>query len=351
MKKLLAILLVLCMVLAAAACGSKEAAAPAADTKTDAAPAAAETLKDKAAKVNRKDQFITVLTGPTSGIYYPIGGAFATALQNYGYTTSATATGATAENINAILTNQGELAVAMSDSVLQATGAWGAYEGKEKADLRFMMSLWPNYVQIVTTEDSGIKKFEDIKGHKVGVGAPNSGVELNARMIFEAYGMSYSDCQVDYLNYGEAIEQMKNGQCDVAFVTSGLGNATITELGVTKKIVFIPVEGDALKRLCEKYPCYFEGTIPGDTYGTGVDTTTAAVMNILLVSKSLPDEVVYDMLVGIFDQELATIQGSHKTAKANISLEQALRVVPIKVHPGAKAFYEDRGFTVNEPAS
>ena len=128
MKKLLAILLVLCMVLAAAACGSKEAAAPAADTKTDAAPAAAETLKDKAAKVNRKDQFSTVLTGPTSGIYYPIGGAFATALQNYGYTTSATATGATAENINAILTNQGELAIAMSDSVLQAVGAWGAYE-------------------------------------------------------------------------------------------------------------------------------------------------------------------------------------------------------------------------------
>ena len=201
MKKLLALMLVLCMVIAAVACGSKEAAAPAAtETKTDAAPAAAETLKEKAAKVNRKDQFITVLTGPTSGIYYPIGGAFATALQNYGYTTSATATGATAENINAILTKQGELAVAMSDSVLQATGAWGAYEGKEPADLRFMMSLWPNYVQIVTTADSGITKFEDIKGRKVGVGNPNSGVELNARMIFEAYGMTYNDCKVDYLS-------------------------------------------------------------------------------------------------------------------------------------------------------
>ena len=333
MKKLLAILLVLCMVLVTV-------------------PALAEgdsDLKEKAEKFDRGNEFITVGTGPTSGIYYPIGGAFATALQNYGYTTSATATGATAENINAILTNQGELAIAMSDSVLQATGAWGAYEGKEKADLRFMMSLWPNYVQIVTTEDSGIKKFEDIKGHKVGVGAPNSGVELNARMIFEAYGMTYNDCKVDYLSYGEAIEQMKNGQCDVAFVTSGLGNATITELGVTKTIVFIPVEGEALKRLCDKYPCYFEGTIPAATYGTESDTTTAAVMNIMLVSKDLPDEVVYDMLVGIFDQELATIQGSHKTAAANISLEQALRVVPIKVHPGAKAFYEDRGFTVNDP--
>ena len=142
---------------------------------------------------------------------------------------------------------------------------------------------------------------------------------------------------------------MKNGQCDVAFVTSGLGNATISELGYTKEIVFIPVEGEALKRLCDKYPCFFEGTIPAATYGTASDTTTAAVMNVMLVSKDLPDEVVYDMLVGIFDHELATIQASHKTAAANISLEQALRVVPIKCHPGAKAFYEDRGFTVNEP--
>ena len=348
MKKMLAIVLVLCLAFAAAACEGSGTAAPAAEA---GAGTEAQTLKEKAAAVNRKDQFVTVLTGPTSGIYYPIGGAFAIALQNYGYTTSATATGATAENINAILTNQGELAVAMSDSVLQATGAWGAYEGKEPADLRFMMSLWPNYVQIVTTADTGIKTFEDIKGRKVGVGAPNSGVELNARMIFEAYGMSYDDCQVDYLSYGEAIEQMKNGQCDVAFVTSGLGNATITELGVTKEIVFVPVEGEALKNLCEKYPCYFEGTIPAETYGTAADITTAAVMNIMLVGKDLPDEVVYDMLTGIFDQELATIQGSHKTAAANISLEQALRVVPIKVHPGAKAFYEDRGFTVTEPAA
>lgn len=85
-----------------------------------------------------------------------------------------------------------------------------------------MMRLWPNYVQLVTVESTGIKSVEDLKGKRVGVGAPNSGVELNARMIYEAYGMTYEDSQVDYLSYGEAIDQMKNGQCDAAFVTSGL---------------------------------------------------------------------------------------------------------------------------------
>ncbi len=299
---------------------------------------------DAAAKVNKDDHFITVLTGPTSGIYFPIGGAFATALGNYGDTTSSTATGAAAENINAILTGQGEMAIAMSDSVLQAYSGTGAYKGVAPAsNLKMMMSLWPNYVQLVTTTDSGIKTFADLKGKRVGVGAPNSGVELNARMIFEAHGMTYDECKVDYLSYGEAIGQMKNGQCDAAFVTSGLGNATIKELGVNKDIYIVPIQGDALNNLIAKYPCFAPGTIPKTTYDTAVDTTTATVMNIMLVKSDLPNEVVYDLLTGI-NKELATIQASHKTAASNIIPEYYLRATPISLHPGAEQWYKDNGF-------
>ncbi|MDR3165019.1 MAG: TAXI family TRAP transporter solute-binding subunit [Synergistaceae bacterium] len=300
--------------------------------------------------VKRSDYFITVLTGPSSGIYFPIGGAFATFLGSIGYDTSATATGATAENINALLTGQGEMAIAMADSVIQAIEAFGAFEGKKPAtDLRAMMGLWPNYCQIVTTADSGIKKFEDMKGKRVGVGAPNSGVELNARMMFEAHGMTYGDCKVDYLNYGEAIDQMKNGLCDVAFVTSGLGNATILELGTSKKISFVPVEGEALKKLIEKYPFYIEATIPKEIYKSDNDTTTAAVMNIMLVSKSLPNEVVYDLLENIYSLAgLDAIQASHATAKANITPGTALRGIEgtsVLLHDGAAQYYKDKGVT------
>ncbi len=301
-----------------------------------------------APQVDRANQFITVLTGPSSGIYFPIGGAFSTFLGSIGYRTSATATGATAENINALLTGQGEMAIAMADSVIQAVESFGAYEGKPPAkELRSIMGLWPNFCQIVTTADSGIKSFEDMKGKRVGVGAPNSGVELNARMMFEAHGMSYADCRVDYLNYGEAIDQMKNGQCDVAFVTSGLGNATIMELGTTKKIQFVPVEGEALKNLLEKYPFYIEATIPKETYGTDADTTTAAVMNIMIVHEELPADVVYDVLDNFYSEKgLEAIQASHTTAKENIKPETALRGIvgtSVPLHPGAIQYYQDKG--------
>ena len=334
MKKFLALLMMIVMALTVAACGGGG------DKKAD--------NKAAAGKVDRSKEFITVLTGPTSGIYFPIGGAFSKVVGEMGYKTSATATGATAENINAILTGKGEMAIAMSDSVIQAVEAFGAYQGKPKAEnLRAMMGLWPNVCQIVTTKDSGITKFTDLKGKRVGVGAPNSGVELNARMMFEAHGMTYKDAKVDYLSYGEAIDQIKNGQCDVAFVTSGLGNATIKELGTAKEIVFVPVEGEALKKLTAKYPFYVEWKIPKETYGTKVDTTTAAVMNIMLVSKNLSDDVVYDLLTGIYSQKgLETIGASHATAKREIKPETALRGIKgtsVKLHPGAEKYYKEKG--------
>ena len=334
MKKFLALMMMIVMAFTVAACGGGG------DKKAD--------NKAAAGKVDRSKEFITVLTGPTSGIYFPIGGAFSKVVGEMGYKTSATATGATAENINAILTGKGEMAIAMSDSVIQAVEAFGAYQGKPKAEnLRAMMGLWPNVCQIVTTKDSGITKFTDLKGKRVGVGAPNSGVELNARMMFEAHGMTYKDAKVDYLSYGEAIDQIKNGQCDVAFVTSGLGNATIKELGTAKEIVFVPVEGEALKKLTAKYPFYVEWKIPKETYGTKVDTTTAAVMNIMLVSKNLSDDVVYDLLDGIYSQKgLETIGASHATAKREIKPETALRGIKgtsVKLHPGAEKYYKEKG--------
>ena len=209
-------------------------------------------------------------------------------------------------------------------------------------------NIYPqNVFNVVALKSSGIRTAADLKGKRIGVGAPNSGVEINARMIFEAHGMTYKDVKIDYLNYGEAIDQMKNGLIDAAFVTSGLGNATIRELGVTKKIAFVPVDGEARQRLIKKYPFYIESTIPAATYGTASDTPTAAVMNILVADKKLPADVVYDLLKNIFSPTgLETIQGSHATAKAHIKPENALRGIAgtaVPLHEGAIRYYKEVG--------
>ena len=344
MKKLLAILLVLCMILSIAACGKKETATETkTDAKTEAAPAA-ETLKDKAAKFDRKNQFLTVGTGPTSGIYFPIGGAFATALKDYGYQTSAEATNATGQNIQNILKGDCEIAIAMQDAVMQAYTATGAYEGKDKAsDLRALMRLWPNYVQLVTTANTGIKSVYDLKGKRVGVGAANSGVEINARMILNAYGITYDDITPDYLAYGEAIDNMKNGQCDAVFVTSGLPNATVMELGVSYDMVVVPIDGEGREKLVSEYPYYAKSVIPANTYNNKEDVEGVFVYNIMLVRKDLSDEMVYDLLTGIF-QNIATIKASHNAANKNIDITFGVDDIQLPLHPGAEQFWKDNGY-------
>lgn len=352
MKKIAASILSVTMLASLTACGSSGSTASTTAAATTAAPAVTEAqggATEAAAEagkveIDRAKEFVTVATGPTSGIYYPIGGAFATALGNAGYKTSAQATGASVENINLILNGEAEIAISMQDSVMQAYEGFGAFETAEP-DLRAMMRLWPNYVQLVTLESTGIKSVEDLKGKRVGVGAPNSGVELNARMIYEAYGMSYEDSTVDYLSYGEAIDQMKNGQCDAAFVTSGLPNATVSELAFSYDMVIVPIDGEGRDKLIADYPFFAASTIPADTYNNKEDVESVFVYNIMLVNKDLSDDMVYDMLDVIFaDDGISTIKASHNTADKNIDITFGVDDVKIPLHDGAAKWWKDHGY-------
>ena len=205
------------------------------------------------------------------------------------------------------------------------------------------MRLWPNYVQLVTTSNTGIHSVEDLRGKRVGVGAANSGVEINARLILAAYGMSYDDIQPDYLAYGEAIDNMKNGQCDAVFVTSGLPNSSVMELSVSYDMVVVPIDGEGRDKLVEEYPYYAKATIPANTYNNKEDVESVFVYNIMLVRKELSDDMVDDMLTGIFEN-IETIQASHNAANKNIYLDVGVGDLQLPLHPGAEAFWREQGY-------
>ena len=344
MKKVISCVMCAALAVSMTACSGSSTAGNA-DTKAEVSSAeSGKEAAPSATGIDRASEFVTVATGPTSGIYYPIGGAFATALGNAGYKTSAQATGASVENINLITNGEAEIAISMQDSVMQAYEGFGAFD-TPNPDLRAMMRLWPNYVQLVTTADTGIKSVEDLKGKRVGVGAPNSGVELNARMIYEAYGMTYEDSEVDYLSYGEAIDQMKNGQCDAAFVTSGLPNSTVSELAFSYDMVIVPIDGEGRDRLIEEYPFFAASTIPAGTYNNEEDVESVFVYNIMLVNKDLSDDMVYDMMDCIFsDEGISTIKASHNTADKNIDISFGVDDVKIPLHDGAAKWWQDHGY-------
>lgn len=277
---------------------------------------------------------IRVATGPDSGLYYPIGLAFAEVLAERGYQAQAIVTPGTVENIDLIRSGEANVAIVMMDSLLQAYNS--------KADLCVMMPLYPNTVQVVATKESGIINFEDLKGKKVAVGAASSGVEKNAVTILKAYNMGYQDINEMYLDYGEAMKELEKGTIDAAFLTSGIPNSTIFNLAEKVPVHLVSIEGPGRDALLAANPHFSAGIIPENTYTNSEKVETVTIMNVMLVSKHLPDKVVYDLLEGIF-ADMATIQTAHEVARNYLYAEMPISPLAVPFHPGAEQFFRDKG--------
>lgn len=287
--------------------------------------------------------FINVLTGGTSGVYYPLGVALSQEFSAIeGAKPSVQATKASVENLNLLQKGRGELAFALGDSV---SNAWqGVAEAGFKAplkNLRAIAGTYQNYIQVVANQETGIQTLADLKGKRVSVGAPKSGTELNARAIFKAAGMSYEDlARVEFLPYAESVELIKNRQLDATLQSSGLGMAAIRDLATTMAVTFVEIPEAVVSKIGS--PVYQPGVIPAGTYeGQDTDVSTVAITNLLVSHKKVPEEVAYQMTKLMFEN-LDDVVKAHAAAKA-IRLDKATKNLPIPLHPGAERYYKEAG--------
>jgi TRAP transporter TAXI family solute receptor len=290
------------------------------------------------------EQFVNVLTGGTSGVYYPLGVALANVIGKAmpDVKTSVQSTKASVENLNLLQAGRGEIAFTLGDSL---SDAWkGNEEAGFKAPLkklRGIAAIYPNYIQIVARADAGIKTIADLKGKKISVGAPKSGTELNARAILGAAGITYKDfAKVEYLPFGESVELMKNRQLDVTLQSAGLGVSSLRDLATSVDIVVVAIPPDVVKKVGD--PAYIDATIPANTYkGQTTDVPTAAVQNFLVTHEGVPTDVVYGMTKALWTN-LDQLVAAHAAAKA-IVLKNALHGMPVPLHPGAEKYYKEVG--------
>ena len=291
----------------------------------------------------KADTFINILTGGTSGVYYPLGVALSKIYGDKipGARPQVQSTKASVENLNLLQKGKGEIALALGDSVKLAWEGDAEVGFKQKLDkLRGIAAIYPNFIQIVASKESGIKTFADLKGKGLSVGAPKSGTELNARKIFQTAGMSYSDLgKTEYLPFAESVELIKNRQLDATLQSAGLGVASIRDLATSLPIQMVAVPAEVAEKLG---PPYIAEDIPAKTYeGQTEAVGTVAIRNILVTHSDVPEEVVYQMTKQLFEN-LYQMVAAHKAAKA-IKLETATKGVPVPLHPGAERYYKEKG--------
>lgn len=290
-----------------------------------------------------KADFYNVLTGGTSGVYYPLGVAVSKVIgENIeGARPSVQATKASVENLNLLQDGKGEIAFTLGDSLALAwAGDAEAGFSKPLDNLRGIAAIYPNVIQIVASEESGIRTLEDLRGKRISVGAPKSGTELNARAILAAAGLSYEDLEkVEFLPFAESVELMKNRQIDATLQSAGLGVASIRDLATSVPITVVAIPASVV----EAAGAPFVATeIPAGTYeGQEESAPSAAVLNYLVTHAEMSDDAVYAMTKAIFEN-LPELANAHAAAR-DIAIESARQGMPVPMHPGAERYLAERG--------
>lgn len=287
-------------------------------------------------------KFINIATGGTAGTYYPLGGAIAEILNKNipGMNASAQSTGASVANINMLKDGKVDIALVQNDITYYAANGSEMFKDKKVASLKGIATLYPETIQIVALEKTGIKSVADLKGKRVAVGAAGSGTEANARQILEIYGITYNDIKVQYLSFGEAASGLKDGNVDVAFVTAGHPTAAIQDIAAQNKVALIPVEADKADALIKKYPFYTKLVIPSDTYKQGKDVPAVAVMAMLVATDKMNADLGYQITKSIYSN-LDRIKASHAVGKF-ITKEKAKDGMPIGLLPGAEKYFNEK---------
>lgn len=288
--------------------------------------------------------YMSIATGGTSGTYYPIGGAIASAVSKGGKIKCTAETGnASVANSNLIATKGIEVAFVQNDITYWAYNGELMFQGKPLKNLRSIAALYPEHIHLVIAKDANIKTIYDLKDKRVGVGAPGSGVEGDVQAIFKVAELKYDDLKkADFLDFAATSSRFKDNQIDAGFVVAGYPVASIMDLTTTKDVGLLSFSDEFVKKLTDAYPFLIKSVIPGKTYrGIDNDTTTPAVMAILITNDSVSEDDVYYFTKAMFDN-LDDVHASHAKGK-EINLETALQGLTAPLHPGAVKFYKEKG--------
>jgi len=296
-------------------------------------------------------QNISIGTGGTGGVYYPMGGGMASVLSKYvpGMQATAEVTGGSVDNLKLIATGKPYIGFSMADAAQDAYKGEDKFKGT-KVPLRTLMILYPNHMHVVTVEGTGITKMADLKGKRVSTGSPGSATEVMAFRVIEAAGLDKDkDMTRERLGVAESVNAMKDRKIDAFFWVGGLPTAAVTDLANTPNTKIRMIDhAELVAAMNAKWGnLYVQDAIPKGTYkGMDADNRQATVMNILVANENMDEKTAYTIVKTIFDKR-DDVVAVHKEA-ANIKLEnQKAAATPAPFHPGALKYFAEKGVKVN----
>ncbi|MGA4544620.1 TAXI family TRAP transporter solute-binding subunit [Uniformispora flossi] len=276
---------------------------------------------------------VSIATGVPTGVYHRYGQLLAPRLRNnLQERVTIDATGGSVENLERVLDGRDTLGIATADSVANLAA-------EQRSGLRAVARLYDDYVQLVVRRNSPVQKLEDLRGLRVVIGPPGSGVELIARRILATVGMDPErDLAPVRAGIGDAAAQLRDGQVDAFFWSGGLPTGAVSELTSATEIRFVPL-GDTAKRLREQFgQVYREAVIPADAYAGGREVPTVAVPN-LLVTRADADTGLIRRVTGVVMGNREAIGSEVHAAQLVDPRTAVFTDPPLMLHEGARLWY------------
>jgi uncharacterized protein len=295
-------------------------------------------------------QNISIGTGGTGGVYYPLGGGMAAVLSKYvqGMQATAEVTGGSVANLQLIGTGKPYLGMTMADATLDAYKGEDKFKGKP-VPVRTLLVMYPNRMHVVTIEGTGISTMKDLKGKRVSTGSGGSATEVMAFRVIEASGLDKDkDLKRERLGVAESVNALKDRKIDAFFWVGGLPTAAVTDLANTPGVKIKMIDhSQAVAGMNKKYGnLYVVDTIAKAVYnGMDKDNKIATVNNLLVAHQNMDDKTAYNIVKAVFEHKDDLVR-VHKEAE-NIKLENQKKTAsPVPWHPGAVKYFADKGIKI-----
>ncbi|MFB7031075.1 TAXI family TRAP transporter solute-binding subunit [Streptomyces sp. NPDC056295] len=285
---------------------------------------------------------ITFSTGVPTGVYQQYGELLKHALAqdlpevSIGLTDSE----GSQQNLARVASGEADFTIATADAVAQ-------YQRERKPGferLRGCARLYDDYVQLVVRKGSSLRRVEDLKGLRVGVGQDGSGVRLIADRVLAAAGLApVRDVRAVSAGIDTMPGLLERGELDAFFWSGGLPTKAVQALSERASVRLIPLDAELVDQLHDvggSTPHYRSAVIPAEAYAKaqgGQRVETLAVANLLVTTE----EADADLVEGFTRTVIRSRDGIGRQVHPAqlVDLRTAVYTEPLELHEGARRYY------------
>jgi hypothetical protein len=304
-------------------------------------------------------QFFRIGTGTTGGTYFPIGGLIANIISNppggpaceqggscgvEGLIAVAQASSGSVDNIARMRDGDIESGLAQADIATWAYSGTALYEDEGAfAELRAIAHLYNELVHVVVREGSDIDSVADLAGRRVSMGDEGSGTLIDARLIFEAYGLGPGDFEALYMPPQRSADALVRGEIDAFVFVGGAPLLAVEDLARRMPIRLLPFDDPIARALTGEVPFLTMDELEAGIYPGVPPVQTLAVGAHWVTRADIDDDLVFGITRALWHPSSQVVLANAHERGSEIRLEDALSGIAIPLHPGAERFYREAG--------